>query len=191
MVSILFKLVPESISQKPIYQKFLRCLRIYSFIASISGTILFIIYLITLGSTLTTAHGIVLTIAILSAVYTAISTVLICFVPSGGNIVDAVRWIFSMLFFLGWGVNTAVLGSETSSCGGGSKKKRNDSDSGSGSCGLLGAVVAVSVLNLLGFFIGSLVEDIPDAEKLKNPLKKQKEASSKATRTGGYEPVDV
>lgn len=61
---------------------------------------------------------------------------------------DAVRWIFSMLFFLGWGVNTAVLGSETSSCGGGSKKKRNDSDSGSGSCGLLGAVVAVSVLNL-------------------------------------------
>ncbi|KAG4430744.1 hypothetical protein IFR05_013765 [Cadophora sp. M221] len=191
MVSILFKLVPKSISQKPIFQKFLRCLRIYSFIASIAGTILFVIYLISLGSTLTTAHGIVLTIAILSAVYTTISTLLICFVPSGADIVDAVRWIFTVLFFLGWGVNTAVLGSETGSCDGGSKKKRNDSDSGSGSCGLLGALVAVSVLNLLGFFMGALVEDIPDAEKLKNPLKKQKEASSKAARARGYEPVDV
>lgn len=150
MVSMIFKLVPKSISQKSWYQKFLHCLRIYSFITSISGLILFIAYLIALGSTLTTAHGVVLAIAICCAVYTTITTVVICFIPSGGDIVDAMKYFLDVLFFLGWGANTIVLAMDENSCGGGgsSKRKRNDSDDGSSGCGVWGAVVAVSVLNV-------------------------------------------
>lgn len=73
---------------------------------------------------------------------------LICFVPSGGDVLDALRWIFSVLFFLGWSVNTGILGSESGSCGGGGNKKRNDSDDDSGNCGVLGAVVGISAVNL-------------------------------------------
>ena len=148
MVSIVFKLVPKSISQKPWYQKFLRCLRIYSFITSISGLILFIAYLIALGSTLTTAHGVVLAIAICCAVYTTITTVVICVVPSGGDIVDAFKYLLDILFFLGWGANTIILATGGGSCSGRSKRKRNDSDDGSSGCEVWGAAVAVSVLNV-------------------------------------------
>lgn len=148
MVSMIFKLVPKSISQKPWYQKFLRCLRIYSFITSISGLALFVAYLIALGSALTTAHGVVLAIAICCAVYMTITTVVICFVPSGSDIVDAVKYIMNILLFLGWGANTVILATDSGSCGGSSKRKRNDSDDSSGGCGVWGAVVAVSVLNV-------------------------------------------
>ncbi|PVH73451.1 hypothetical protein DL98DRAFT_519936 [Cadophora sp. DSE1049] len=191
MVSMIFKLVPKSISQKPWYQKFLRCLRIYSFITSISGLVLFVAYLIALGSTLTTAHGVVLAIAICCAVYTTITTVVICFVPSGGDIVDAVKYVLDILFFFGWGANTIILATENESCGGSSKRRRNDSDSGSGSCGVWGAVVAVSVLNVIGFLLAIVMEDATDAEKFKNPLKKKKEDSNTDARAGDYEPVAV
>ncbi len=63
---------------------------------------------------------------------------------------DAMKYFLDILFFLGWGANTIVLAMDENSCGGGgsSKRKRNDSDDGSSGCGVRGAVVAVSVLNV-------------------------------------------
>lgn len=72
----------------------------------------------------------------------------ICFVPSGGDIVDAFKYLLDILFFLGWGANTIILAMDGDSCGASSKRKRNDSDDGSSGCGVWGAVVAVSVLNV-------------------------------------------
>ncbi|KAH7417802.1 hypothetical protein BKA64DRAFT_652904 [Cadophora sp. MPI-SDFR-AT-0126] len=194
MVSMIFELVPKSVSQKPWYQKCLQYLRIYSFIASISGLILFVAYLVTLGTKLTTAHGVMLAIAICCAIYTTITTVVICFVPSGGDIVDAVKYVMNILFFFGWGANTIILATDSVSCSGNSKRRRNDSDgdSGSGGCGVWGAVVAVSVLNLIGFLLTVVMADAVDAEKLKNPLKRRnKEDHNKDARAGDYEPISI